>query len=133
MHSIVPKSTTEQCIDIIVVDSSLSKTARHSATGQQWSLPNYQASVARPVIKHIPRSARPHIASELIKTIDQLLSAPFFPSDPVCSTFISGAGRRHNITSTLTARTMPSDFSTADFRFPLHQPYPLKTSTNQTL
>ena len=44
MHCIVTKLITE-CIDVIVLDLSLFRTARYPAAGQQWSLRTRQFSI----------------------------------------------------------------------------------------
>lgn len=78
-----------------------------------------------PLIKHIPRSARPHIARELTSVLNCITSNPDDPTN--WSSLLSfgpnmlhappRTGRRHNLASTLMKRTACSTHSLSD-----HQP-----------
>jgi hypothetical protein len=72
-----------------------------------------------PIIKHIPRSARPHIATELTITTNNVIHNPDDPSNSasIGSTMLhasSRTGRRYNLASALKKRNVSSNQTAAE-------------------
>ena len=93
-------------------------TDPHSSTS---FIPSHGSSISHPsyhgqIIKHIPRSARPHIASELTTVLNKITSNP---DDPTCWSSLlefgptmlrapPRSGRRHSLATMLLKRAMSS-------------------------
>jgi len=107
------------------------------ATPRLISHPSYTG----PIIKHIPRSARPHIATELTVTINNVIHNPDDPSSwsallEFGSTMLyapARTGRRHNLASVLKKRSASSSKTVTDHIQDHNQRRPRKTNDDQCL
>jgi hypothetical protein len=104
-----PSQTTQASVSCNGTDNiQLEDTAL--PTARLITHPSYTG----PIIKNIPRSARPHIATELTTTINNVIHNPDNPSNwsyllAFSSTMLfapSRTGRRHNLASVLKKRNV---------------------------
>ena len=112
-------------------DTTTPTTTRHI------SHPSYTG----PIIKHIPRSTRPHIATELTATINNVNHNPDDPSSwsallEFGSTMLyapARTGRRHNLASVLKKRCTSSSKTITDHNHDLDQRRHRKANDEQCL
>jgi hypothetical protein len=111
--SISGPSTTAEALHISTSNTSAANIVDSVTTMRHISHSSYSG----PIIKHIPRSARPHITTELVNTINQVISNPEDPSvwssllefGPAMLHAPPRTGRRHNLATVLMKRSTSSD------------------------
>ena len=94
-----------------------------------------------PIVKHIPRSARPHIATELVSVLDNILSDPdditqwalLLAFGPIMLRAPPRTGRRHNLATTLIKRDILQGFADSASNDSTSRSRPAKQSDDQSL
>ena len=94
-----------------------------------------------PIVKHIPRSARPHIATELVSVLDNILSDPdditqwalLLAFGPIMLRAPPRTGRRHNLATTLIKRDILQGFADSASNDSTSRSRPTKQSDDQSL